>query len=456
MNIPSAPAAFVPRPVEEKQLADAVLSATRAIVVLHGPGGMASCGWPWRPRCDLLRACARRARAHAQGKTRLVQQYVEDKSKLYSLVMWLSADSIAKSCADAAEELDLKCEPKDAFDAVARWIRNHGREGNTLLVLDNADRVPWDNVAPLIPPGDCHVLVTTRDTHWLPNATAVIDVAAMGEQQALQLLGSAGNDDEARELVRELRGLPLALKHARDFMLTKRCGAGRYLLDIRRATLACAPEALLKAYGPEVLKVFDKSIEAAQEECGQPELAMRLASVCGYLEADRIPRAFLSSWIADRDAEDALLDALVRFSVLTVNDNDHSFNMHRVLQVVVRARDADKSVMTVALSLMSREFKYDEAKSAHPETTQLAPHADALTTLALESKAPVTGSMGDVFMTLGLWYYFLGRFGEVGWTVLYHAFLNKCCMFRPSRNTKPLSLCFERYTARTTAHWCQR
>ncbi len=345
-----------------------------------------------------------------QGKTRLVQQYVETKSKLYSLVMWLSADNIAESCNRVAAQLKLECEPKDAFEAVATWIR--GQEGNTLLLLDNADRVPWDTVAPLVPPGDCHILVTTRDTHWLPHATAVIDVSAMGEQQAMQLLGTTG--DDALDLVRELRGLPLALNHAREFMMKKKCAARRYLTDIRKATLNSAPEKLMKAYGPEVLKVFDKSIEAAQDECGQPRLVLRLAIVCGYLEADHIPRAFLSSWLANRDVEDALFDALVRFSVLTVNDDDGSFNMHRVLQVVVRARDADKSVMKKAVDLMSREFVYDQTKSVHTKTVELTPHADALATRAFaERQVPATKSLGDVFMTLGRWYYFSGRFGEV-------------------------------------------
>jgi hypothetical protein len=398
VNIPPPPASYVPRPAEEKQLADAVLSATRAIVVLHGPGGM------------VRETCCPVTQISTQGKTRLVQQYVETKSKLYSLVLWLSADNISESCIRVAAQLGLPGEPKDAFEAVATWLRN--QDGNTLLVLDNADRVPWDSVAPLVPPGDCHILVTTRDTHWLPHATAVIDVSAMGEQQAMQLLGSTG--DDARGLVRELRGLPLALNHAREFMMKRKCAARRYLDDIRKATLSSAPQELLKAYGAEVLKVFDKSIEAAQDDCGQPELTLRLAIVCGYLEADRIPRSFLSSWLANPDVEDALFDALIRFSVLTVNDDDGSFNMHRVLQVVLRSRDADKSVMKKAIDLMSREFVFDDSKSVHTKTAELAPHADALGTRAVaESHVPATESLGDVFNWLGRWYSFSGRFAEV-------------------------------------------
>ena len=81
----------------------------------------------------------RRPRVRHQGKTSLVRKYVDAKSKLYSVVVWFSADQLVESCVAIAAKLKIDCQPSEALDAVADWIGK--ADGTKLLVLDNADAV---------------------------------------------------------------------------------------------------------------------------------------------------------------------------------------------------------------------------------------------------------------------------------------------------------------------------
>ena len=99
--------------------------------------------------------------------------------------------------------------------AVLAELRERGR---WLLVFDNAGD-PAD-VAPWLPGGGGHVLITSRERGWDEVAAPVeVDVLARAESVAIlqaRVSGLAGAD--ADRLAAELGDLPLAIAQAAGFM----------------------------------------------------------------------------------------------------------------------------------------------------------------------------------------------------------------------------------------------
>ena len=82
------------------------------------------------------------------------------------------------------------------------------------MVFDNANR-PGDLVG-MLPGGDGHVLITSRNRAWSGVATQ-IDLAELGRAEAVKFLCQrSGCDDQeaAGELAGQLGDLPLALAQA--------------------------------------------------------------------------------------------------------------------------------------------------------------------------------------------------------------------------------------------------
>ena len=290
-------------------------------------------------------------------------------------------------------------------------------------------QVPCETVAPLIPSDECHVMVTTRDRNWLASATARVEVQTMTEERSLFLLGVQPDEPGARELVAYLGGLPLALDHARGVMLQKSRKCARFLADLRAVHEAMAGEEgtsekqLLSVYPPGVLRVFAASLEAVREACqlapAVADLPRQLAALCGYLDAERIPKrlllAFLSGALAGCPEEtgEEILDAMVRFTMLSRRDED-TFDMHRLVQVAMRAQDAQKAALAELVELMAAQLSFDSRDALHPETQALAPHADVMSVLALRAPSLAASlRLARCLFVLGEWYDHSGRYAEV-------------------------------------------
>ena len=284
---------------------------------------------------------------------------------------------------------------------------------------------------PLIPDGDCHVLVTTRDRAWLEHASGPecqLEVLQMTPAAALQLLGA--NDKGARDLAAHLAYLPLALSHARKLKLKGDQSYAEVLVAARKVEGAVAsgdaalPEhALLRGYPKAVLAIFDTSLQAIQAELAASprEAPARLVQACGYLDPERMPEPLLRAFLAracgveDEDAAGDVLSAMVRFGMLARRE-DGSLDMHRVLQAAMRAKDGDKAVLRATVELLDSVFKFDHARPTHPEMRALAPHVDAVVQAAL--RAPSLFKLVELAKCqnmLGRWCKFSGLYQKVAW-----------------------------------------
>ncbi len=358
----------------------------------------------------------------------MILNYLERHQSLYNLCVWLGADHLAESCLAAAGELGFKVEPAHAVGDLSAAIAQFA--GTKLVVLDNADAVQWDDVAPLVRHG--HVVLTTRNRDLLDRATegGVIEVLTFTEPQALQLLGCDESAADAVELVRELGCLPLAVEHARSAMVRRGATAGELLSSLRKAAAGNVAESDLKrAYSDRVLAVFDLSLDSVSAAVAASGLGIdksvtrRLAVACGYLHAERIPRSLLAAWLVRqfelKEPQVAVvLEQLVQFSIVTVRDGGASFDMHRILQAALRAKDsAARDELACLVETLGEEFGFDYNATDHTRTERLAAHAESCALqgrAAAERLAPATQlRLADVLMHLGRWFKFRALYKKV-------------------------------------------
>lgn len=195
------PPAKVSRYIHRGKVEDDVRDLLRnggvgAIVGLHAPGGL--------------------------GKTELAKHAADDLKSLFEDVMWV--DIGEKTAPQVVADMLLKCgvqtQPGAPYAAqkteLRSWLQNH----RLLIVLDDLRENALHDLADILPPKPCSVLVASRinDIAAIPK-TFPLDV--MSESQALELFTAVLGDDEVaaeretlEKLAKRCKYNPLALEIA--------------------------------------------------------------------------------------------------------------------------------------------------------------------------------------------------------------------------------------------------
>ena len=354
-NIPARNPGFTGRDDLLGQVREQLLAGDRAVVqALHGMGGV--------------------------GKTQLATEYAHRFAGGYDLAWWINAEQgglIGDQV--AALGLALGCVQPGAGTEAARAavlaeLRHRGR---WLLVFDNAED-PAD-VAPWLPGGGGHVLITSRQRGWDEVAAPVeIDVLARAESVAIlqtRVTGLSGAD--ADKLAAELGDLPLAIAQAAGFMAGTGMAADEFLI-----LLATRAGQLLAQGTPGS---YPRSLAAAtgliaDRLARQDPAAAELASVCAFLAPEPIPESLftaaagvvpgeLAARAADPLAWRQTLAQMTRQSLARI---DHrGLQMHRLTQAILRDR------LTPAQAAATRAIRRGAAgrqqPRRHAESGHLAP-----------------------------------------------------------------------------------
>ena len=180
------------------------------------------------------------------GKTQTAAEYAYRFRKDYRAVLWVRAQTQQDLITDFQTIASLLKLPQKHLEdrailmqTMQEWFRN---EKDWLLIFDNADN--FEMVEQFIPRiGLGHVLLTTRVGATVELAQSLELQALTVEDGALCLLRRAGllhwnkltkdatpaHADAARELARQMNGLPLALEQAGAYINDTKCGVIRYL-----------------------------------------------------------------------------------------------------------------------------------------------------------------------------------------------------------------------------------
>src|SRR6516225_9580616 len=336
-NVPARNPGFTGRDDLLAEVREQLLAGDKAVVqALHGMGGV--------------------------GKTQLAAEYAHRFAGTYDLAWWVNAEQ-GGLIGDqfAALGAALGCiEAGAGHEAVRAAVLAGLRErGRWLLVFDNAED-PAD-VAPWLPGGSGHVLITSRERGWAEVAAPVeVDVLARAESTAILLARVPGlTGADADRLAAELGDLALAIAQAAGFMAGTGQAADEFLGLLRtRAGQLLAQRA--PGYYPRSLAAATGLI--ADRLADQDPAAAELAILCAFLAPEPIPEdlftgavSVLPGELAAR-ASDPLawrqtLAQMTRQSLARIDPR--GLQMHRLTQAILRDR------LTPARAAATR--KYAEA-----------------------------------------------------------------------------------------------
>ncbi|GCE17584.1 hypothetical protein KDK_13840 [Dictyobacter kobayashii] len=326
------------------------------------------------------------------GKTQTALEYAYRYRDEYTHIFWITADALQTVRLGLAGvslllKLPLGQEQEQAviIEAVKRWMQQH--EG-WLLILDNVESfADIEGLPPLHARGQ--TLLTTRSQSV--GRRAHVDLATMAvDEGALLLLRRANlldvadaslagvlEEDQARarEITRELGGLPLALDQAGAYIEETQCGLQGYLELYRQryADLLRERGSVDDDYPEKVATTWSLSFEKVQQASS---VAGDFLAVCALLDPDAIPKALFDQGAealspvltvlgGDGLAFNEVMRHLLRYSLIRRNPNQ-TLTIHRLVQVVLQTKMSQQELrvwserVMKALALSAPPVDYEQ------------------------------------------------------------------------------------------------
>jgi tetratricopeptide (TPR) repeat protein len=296
------------------------------------------------------------------GKTQLALEYVSRHGGAHEQVFWVNGASRETLIADYVSlagwlELPVRDEADEwvIVEAVRRWLVDHA---HWLLILDNADDPGL--VADLVPVSKAgRLLLTSRGRVFDRfGDTVPIEVGGFPPDEARRFMlkrvqreNIPGAEVKALDdLIQEVRGLPLALEQAGAYILRANCNIESYLTSFRARRLELLERTPPAAgdYNHSVRTTWSLNFERV--EARSPASA-DIMKVSAFLAPDGIPdelliegreelgerlNAVLESVSTDPLAYDEVLTPLADYSLIRRNPSERTFDVHRLVQDVVR------------------------------------------------------------------------------------------------------------------------
>lgn len=287
------------------------------------------------------------------GKTQLALQYIHHTKHSYTLKAWFPAeeiDSLYRYYIEFAKTLGYIGEKPDKEHVIAyikKWLNEHP---GWLLVYDNVNN--YSEIKTFLPDKGGHVILTTRQRYWPPNFK-IVPIDVMTEKESIKTIKSflqkniQKEKSEAKELVKILGYLPLALAQAGAYMRQNQLSITEYLKLYKSYEMELLADNTL----PKEVNIYPvaitwnislKAIIKETKNIQEGPIAIELLTVCSYLAPEKISRKILLHWLQEvhpelKPAELILnkhIGLLWKYSM--INYDDVHLSIHRLVQIVLR------------------------------------------------------------------------------------------------------------------------
>jgi tetratricopeptide (TPR) repeat protein/DNA-binding XRE family transcriptional regulator len=295
------------------------------------------------------------------GKTQIAVEYAYRNRDHYTAVFWINASTHNAISADfvaiaALLGLPVQQEQDIVVRAVKNWLTDHT---GWLLILDNVDNL--EMVAGFLPVhGTRDVLLTTRLQALGPIARG-IEVEKMGMDEGMMLLlrrakiiapdemleqAPVESREQAAFILSELDGLPLALDQAAAYIEETHCGLAQYLnlYGSRRKDLLLRRGQSPLDHPESVTATWSLSLQQIKQES---PAAAELLYLLAFLNPEAIPEEIitlgaaklgpsLSAVASDPLELDAIIELLLRYSLIRRTPEEKLLSIHRLVQAVLK------------------------------------------------------------------------------------------------------------------------
>ena len=332
------------------------------------------------------------------GKTSLAVEFLWRNDKEYpGGIFWISGENnnlFQRTVGEMARQIGTFENDFDkSLSRTLDWLGK--RDDLWCLVVDNLDELEMSTEMRKLLTGHWkymargHIIITTRrEVSEIGEETGIdeqccIDLKCLTEEEGIQFLRlrtgkDRGEENELRQLVRELGGLPLALDQAGAYIRWVKQSIKEYMEKYKKQKLLLLKKKKAQQFventSPERLAVhttwilnFDHIRQISEEmELGQaPILFMQ---VCAFYGPDDIPYELVNEGLKeDGSSEDSslwdqgeIVSLLTKFSLFQRYGTD-SFCVHRLVQEVIRSQlekeQIELNVLSHAVCVLHQALK---------------------------------------------------------------------------------------------------